>query len=233
MATAHSPNYIGNVPPLYLGQTDAPIPPGTIVGQILYWDGFQWVTLDPGIDKQQLTTHGDGFAPTWESPEAVLGEYWPPDIARLSTVAGFASAGASIRGPNRLMIDFPDSADRNCTFAAVTGDAYGGGSLQVDIDWVAASAVAGDVVWGVRWERMAAGGLDLDASGFAAAQFVTDPTEATNGVITRSQIVFTQAQADGIVAGDSFRLLLYRNGTDGNDDMVGDAQLVRIAVREL
>jgi hypothetical protein len=230
MAQAHNPNYVGNVPPLWLGK-GAAIPPGTIEGQILYWDGANWVLLDPGNNGQQLTTHGDGAPPTWEAGEAVLGEYWPPELARLATVAGFAAAGTALRN-QRLLITFRDDLDVNCVFDAVLGDAYAGGDIQLDIDWISAAAVVDNVRWGIQWERMAPGGLDLDGNGFAAAQFATDPTNGTSGVITRSQITFTNAQADAIAAGDSFRLLLFRD-TSVADNMVGDAQMVRVAMREV
>lgn len=231
MAQAHHPNYIGNVPPIWMGDgSAAPVPPGTIIGQILYWNGAAWVVLDPGAAGQQLTTQGAGAAPIWAAGEAVLGELFTPDNARLSLVNAIPAASVSQRN-QRLVIDFDADTDENCTWPAVMGDAYAGGSLQVDIDWVAA-AIVGDVVWGVQWERLNAGGPDVDVDGFAAARFATDTTSGTSGVITRSSITFTQAQADAIAAGDSFRLLLFRDATDVGDTLLGDAQMLRVAVRE-
>ncbi len=231
MAQAHNPNYAGNVPPIWLARPGAAIPPGTIVGQILYWDGAAWVLLNPGAAGQQLTTQGAGAAPIWAAGEAVLGEYFTPDNARLSTVGAFVPADVSQRN-QRLLIDFNDTTVENGTWPAVMGDAYAGGSLRIDIDWIAA-AVVGDVRWGVQWERLNAGGPDLDSDSFAAARFAISTTNGTSGIITRTQITFTQAQADGITAEDSFRLLLFRDAGDVGDDLIGDAQMVRIAIREL
>ncbi len=235
MAAAHNPNYVGNVPPIWLGGGGGgAIAPGTIIGQVLYWDGLAWVALDPGNAGQQLTTQGAGAAPIWAAGEAVLGESFTPDEARLSTVIAIPPAETSQRN-ERLLIDFADGTgvNENCSWPDVMGDAYAGGSLRVDVDWIAATAVAGDVRWGVQWERLNAGGPDLDASTFAAALFGTSTTNATSGVITRTSITFTQAQADGITAEDPLRLLLFRDAVNVGDTMVGDAQLVRVAVREV
>jgi hypothetical protein len=41
---------------------------GAVSGSILYYNGSNWVKLDPGTDGQVLTTHGIGSPPTWETP---------------------------------------------------------------------------------------------------------------------------------------------------------------------
>ena len=230
MGNASQPTSLAGAVPI-IGQTLVGVTPGTIIGQVLYWDGMNWVPLDPGFAGQQLTTQGAGSAPIWSAGEGVLGEYFIPELANLTDANGLASANTVARN-NRLFVNFDDATDQNCTFAAVMSDAYAGGSLRAEIDWVAESAVIGDVGWGAAWERLEPNGPNVDLDQFAAARFTTDTTNATNGLITRTSIDFTSAQADGIAPGDSFRFQLLRDTSVANN-MGGDAQMMRVAIREI
>jgi hypothetical protein len=108
-----------------------------------------------------------------------------------------------------------------------------GNRLQVRIYWVAATAIVGDVVWAVAFERDNAG-RDITADGFAALQAAAPVTTAgALGVIVVSTVILTQAQADGVAAGEPLRLFVQRTATDAGDTMLGDAQLVRVEVEEI
>jgi len=124
------------------------------------------------------------------------------------------------------IINFDDTTAENVIFNSKVPSSYIGNSLSLEIDWVAESAIAGDVVWGIEFEANAAGGNDIDSDSFAAQQTGTDTTSGTSGVITRTTIVLTQAQADAIAALDSYRMRLQRVAASGSDTMVGDAQVV-------
>ena len=139
-------------------------------------------------------------------------------------------AGAASRNGHPLLA-FDDSTDENVIFHDSLSRDYAEGNLTVDIDWVAASVTTGDVKWDVSFERIAAGGQDIDSDGFAAIQSGTDTTNGTSGVVTRTSITFTQAQADSIAAGDAFRLKITRDTSVGGD-MVGDAQILRVLGRQ-
>lgn len=140
-------------------------------------------------------------------------------------------AGAASRNEHPILT-FDDSTDENAIFHDSMSRDYAGGNLTVDIDWVAAPSVTtGDVKWDVSFERIAAGGQDIDSDGFAAIQTGTDTTSGTSGVVTRTSITFTQAQADSIVAGDAFRLKITRDTSVGGD-MAGDAQVLRVVGRQ-
>jgi len=100
--------------------------------------------------------------------------------------------------------------------------------ILVDIYWMAATAIAGTGGWLVSFER---GNTDLDADSFAAAQSGSDTAPGTSGLPGKTTIPFTIPQADGLVAGDPYRLLVQRNvGVGGN--VVGDLQLLRAVVRQ-
>lgn len=127
---------------------------------------------------------------------------------------------------------FDDTTDENVIFEGIMSEDYLLGTMTVDIDWVARSATTGNARWGVSFERLASGLQDIDVDGFAAVRVTTSPASATNGVITRSSITFTQAQADSIAAGEAFRLKLTREASNAGDTVVGDAQPLRVMIAQ-
>lgn len=127
------------------------------------------------------------------------------------------------------VLSFDDSTDEEVVFNSIMSNDYADGNLTVDIDWVSASAITGDVKWDVAFERIP--GQDIDSDGFAAIQTDTDTTNGTSGVVTRTSIAFTQAQADSIAAGEAYRLKVTRDTSVGGD-MVGDTQLLRVTLRQ-
>jgi len=142
------------------------------------------------------------------------------------------SAAADSRNGHPILAFADGATEERIIFHDVMSDDYLGGSVLVDVDWVAASATTGGVTWGVEFERAAPGGQDINVDGFAARQTVTSTTNGTSGVITRTTITLTQAQADAIEAGDAYRLRLERVTNDIDDNMVGDAQVMRVVVRQ-
>lgn len=111
---------------------------------------------------------------------------------------------------------------------------YAGGGLTVDIYWMATSAMSGDVVWSGAVERMINGGTDMDADSFATEQnSAAVTTSGTLGIINKSTITHTSgANMDSTAAGEPFRYQLQREGNDAGDTMAGDAELVRVVVKE-
>lgn len=107
---------------------------------------------------------------------------------------------------------------------------YKDADLDVCLHWVATTATTGDVRWGAAFEH---NNTDIDSNSFAAQQVVDDPTDGTSGVPALSIISFTNAQADGIIGASSFRLKIGRVAGATEDTMVGDAQLLRVALAEI
>lgn len=149
----------------------------------------------------------------------------------MATFPATAPAAAASRNEHPL-IAFDDTAAENIIFHGAMSQDYSAGNLTVDLSWIAATATTGDVKWNVAFERMNDGGPDLDADSFAAVQTVTDTTNATSGIIKKTSITFTQAQADAIAASDAFRLKVTRDAAAGGDTLVGDAQLVMVQIRQ-
>jgi len=134
---------------------------------------------------------------------------------------------------NHLLLAFDDAADEYAYFPGVLPRHYGGGGVTVTIIWLAASATSGEVVWAVAWERHQDDALDMDADSFAADQTVTATCASATGEPAYDTIAFTNgAEMDSLAVGESFRLRIYRDANNADDDMAGDAQLLRIEVRE-
>lgn len=139
-------------------------------------------------------------------------------------------ATASSRNAHPIIV-FDDTTAENVVFNSTVPNNYGGEDVNVDIDWVAETATSGGVTWGVEFEANAPGGNDIDSDSFATQQTGTSTTNATSGVITRTTISLTQAQADAIAANDNFRLRVQRVTGDGGDTMTDDAEIIKVSVR--
>jgi hypothetical protein len=128
---------------------------------------------------------------------------------------------------------FDAAANEQAIFADALPLLYAGGGLTLTLVWISASAVAGNVVWTAEVERHQDGVDNVTADSFAAAQQVVSTAPGTTGIVKYASIVFTSgAQMDSLAAGESFRLRIGRLAADAGDTMTGDAQLLRVMVRE-
>lgn len=139
------------------------------------------------------------------------------------------AAAASRNG--HPIISFDDTIAENVLFNSNVPENYNNQDLTMDIDWVAETATTGGVTWGIEVERNTPGGTDIDSDSFAAQQTGTSTTNGTSGVITRTTITLTQAQADGVEALDLYRIRIQRVTSDGGDDMIGDAEVLNVGIR--
>ena len=132
-------------------------------------------------------------------------------------------------------LDFDGSADEEAVFTGVLPRNYAGGGLTVYLHVGFTSATTGNAYWQVGIERMDDGTLDLDADSFAAFQGAAGNPNGTTGVMTLVTITFTSGAAmDSLAAGEMFRLKVRRDadGSAGTDDVVTDAELFGIEVKE-
>jgi hypothetical protein len=88
----------------------------------------------------------------------------------------------------------------------------------------------GDVVWFVSWERDSAlpFSANLTVDSYAAEKAIVSPAPPAFGQIRKASLVFTQAEADGLSAGDPYRLRVRRDGGALLDTLVGNVLLFRI-----
>lgn len=131
------------------------------------------------------------------------------------------------------VINFDTTTQETIFFTGIMPQSYANGNLTVYLHWAAATATSGTIGWGVTWERILAGTLDIDADSFATEQIVTAATvSGTSGITSITNVVCTNGAAgtDSLAAGDSFRLRIRRNVA--TDTATGDAQLIGAEVRE-
>lgn len=142
-----------------------------------------------------------------------------------------ATATLTFRGSHPV-ISFDDSSDEFAIFSSVLPSAYSGGGLTILIHWIAASATSNNCIWEAAIERIGTT-QDIDSDSFASTQTVTTAAPGTSGVPVVSSIAFTSgAQMDSLVAGEAYRISINRNANNASDNMTGDAQIIRVVVRE-
>lgn len=145
-----------------------------------------------------------------------------------------ASAYATLDTRNSVpVLDFDDSTDESAVFGGVLPNNYAGGGLTVTIVWMATSATTGDVVWNADIERHQDDAFDIDSDGFAGANAATGTTASASGEQQYTNITFTDgADMDSLAAGESFRIKVTRDADNASDTMSGDAELLRVVVKE-
>jgi hypothetical protein len=131
------------------------------------------------------------------------------------------------------VLDFDSATDEDAIFGSVLPRNYAGGGLTITLVWMASTAVADEVVWNTSIERHQDDVDDLDADSFAAVSAVTATTASASGETAYDVTTHTSgAQMDSLAAGESFRLKVTRDANNASDDMAGDAELLRVEVRE-
>jgi hypothetical protein len=128
------------------------------------------------------------------------------------------------------VLDFDAATDEAAVFVGyIPEGANLASGITVRISWAATSATSGDCVWGAQFEDST--GHDIDADGFDTATTATTTTSGTSGVVNTTSITCTTI--DSLVAGDCFRLKIYRDADAGGDTMTGDAELVAVELRQV
>ena len=127
-------------------------------------------------------------------------------------------------------LEFDAATEWAIYFEDVLPRNYAGGGITVNLHWLAASATSGDVVWGASFEAET---TDLDADSFGSEQTATGTANGTSGIETVTAIANTDgAQIDSLAAGGAFRLKVARKAAAGGDTMAGNAQLVKVELKE-
>ena len=143
-----------------------------------------------------------------------------------------AAATIDLRNQHPVL-DFDAATDEDAIFGSVLPRNYSGGGLTITLIWMASTAITGAVVWNTAIERHQDDVDDLDADSFAAASAVTATTASASGESAYDTTTHTSgAQMDSLAAGESFRLKVTRDANNVADDMAGDAELLRVEIRE-
>ncbi len=132
-----------------------------------------------------------------------------------------------------LVLDFDDTTDESVEFAGFMPRNYDGGGLTVTIGWMATTATTLETEWNIAFKSVSDDADDLDSKAFAAVNAVTATTASASGEVDYATITFTDgADMDSIAAGEYFRMNVIRDADNASDDMVGDAELVFIEIKE-
>jgi Repeat of unknown function (DUF5907) len=126
------------------------------------------------------------------------------------------------------VLDFDAATVESAIFSSVIPEAADLTSgLLVRLLWMATSATSGNCRWGVQVERA---NTDLDSDSYDTAAEAHTAAPATSGIPTLTEITLTTI--DGLTAGDTYRLKVFRKADDAtNDTMTGDAELIAVEIR--
>lgn len=137
-----------------------------------------------------------------------------------------------IRRNNHLVAAFDAAAAESLDFEDIMDRRYtAGATVVVTLIWTSDTATTGNVVWSLQAERHDTA-QDLDADGFASAVTATASAPATAGAPVYTNVSMTNAQLDGVAAGEHFRFRVTRAAADAGDTMAGDAHLIAVEGRE-
>lgn len=130
-------------------------------------------------------------------------------------------------------LDFDATTNEDAVFSSVMPQNYAGTTgVTVYLHYAMSTAEALTVDWDVAFELIGDQDQDLDTDGFAAANSVDDTTvPGTTGLVDIVNVTFTDgADMDSVTKGDSFRIKVTRDAV--SDDAAGDAELVKVEIRE-
>lgn len=127
-----------------------------------------------------------------------------------------------------LVLEFDATTEESAYFTGIIDEGrLLTNGITVRIWWMADTATAGNVRWGVQFEKT---GTDLDSDSFDTNAQATSAANGTSGIESIASIAITTI--DSLSAGDRYRLRVYRVAADAtNDTMTGDAQLIAVEVR--
>lgn len=199
--------------------------------EIAEWDGAAWL----------FTVPAEGSS-TWVKAEKAYQDFdgtgaWEPgspqELAVFNAADGILTAATpptvALRN-EREMLAYPNAVTSTAYFTGVVPRNYvASGPLRAKVFWVAATATSGDVRWSVAVERLEPGGPNVDSDNFGGNELINSTT-AVNGEINLAVIDFTNAEADGINAGNALRIRVRRMGSSPGDTMTGDAQVMRVVL---
>lgn len=139
-----------------------------------------------------------------------------PATNMVPAVSASAQATFGTRN-NRPCWIFPDSADAFIDVHGLRASDYGGGTITLDIEWAADTAIVGVGGFQAAIESTTPDADDLDADSFATAQAGSDTTASQAGETIVTSITLTQAQADNWQQDEMGRLRLNRDVSVGSN----------------
>jgi hypothetical protein len=153
-----------------------------------------------------------------------------PDGTTNNLAPGLAVTKSSATAPGAYLLKalFDASSEEWLVWQFRMPDDYAS-ALVAKLQWLAASATSGAVVWDVRVSATTpADATDVDAQDFASANTATTTVPGTAGYLAETAITLTNA--DSLAAGDFVVLRVARAAADGSDTATGDAELLAVSL---
>ena len=129
---------------------------------------------------------------------------------------------------NILRLPYEVGSVYGCRFLQAPMATLWNHGVQTKVAHMIASASAGDGAYGTVDEVYSVG----QSGATAYVQLGTGDAASGSGETQYTAITFTNAEIDGTSEGESFRLKVYRDADAGADTMAGDAELLRIELKE-
>lgn len=133
---------------------------------------------------------------------------------------------------NHRVLNYDATTGETAYFEDVLPRNYSGGGVTVYIHHMAASATSGTIGWLIAFERIGDRVHDLDSDSFASDQTLTAVTvSGTSGEVDIVSVNISDgANMDSLAVGEGYRLRVTRDVA--NDTATGDAQLLRVEIKE-
>jgi hypothetical protein len=136
------------------------------------------------------------------------------------------------RRNGHFVYDFDPTTVQEIRFKTFLARNYGGGGISVRAICAASTASSNGAVLEFSFERIQDNAGDLDADSFGTIKTVTFTAVATVGRPRYVEVSFSNAEIDGLLAGEGSRLKVRRLTADAGDTMAGDLELWGLEARE-
>jgi hypothetical protein len=137
-------------------------------------------------------------------------------------------SSATAPGIYAIQLAFDATTEEWVTWSFRMPDDYAS-APALKVQWKAASATSGGVVWDARVSATSSGdSQDVDAQDFDSANTATGTAPGTAGFLLETSITLTNA--DSVAAGDFVVVRLARAAANGSDTATGDAECAMVAL---
>tara|TARA_R110002051_G_scaffold110157_1_gene182783 strand:- start:1485 stop:3215 length:1731 start_codon:yes stop_codon:yes gene_type:complete len=201
-------------------------------GNIISYDASgNPVAVATGNDGQVLTSAGAGAPPAFEAATTTKGVhtiYIPAGAMKPTTSNGcatLATVETTAGRPDMNVLDFDKDADEAAQFNVCFPKSWNRGTIKYQVWWAGLAATTG-VAWGLQGVAVSDNGT-IDVA-YGTAVVVTDDAQGA----VEELLISAESSAitiDGLPAeNDLCYFRIFRDVSDGNDDMAGDARLLGV-----
>lgn len=186
-----------------------------------------------------LAVNPAGLVVATTSPDKFIDTLYPEGSMPPTTLYATLDTrpGGSTPAESVLVLDFDDSTIEYTDWKVVMPSTYHGGGLTAILKWSATTAVgtaASSTLWSMGIRNMVENSEDIDASQtYDYNNASATVTGTASGNIVSTTITFTDgADMDSWGAGQEAIIRVRRVATDATDDVVGDAELWSVTLKE-